>query len=247
MSFRRIWSLKAGLSLWLSAALLVSCQRPDPEPTQLGRDAEVPRSAEPVSAAATTAPGDERTLLILGDSLTAGFGLDPALAYPALLEARLREAGYPFRVINAGVSGDTSSSGRRRLAWLLRQPVEVLVLALGGNDGLRGIPTATLQDNLRSILEDAQKVHPLMLRILAGMQAPPNMGKDYAEAFQQVFPAVAKACQVALVPFLLEGVGGKPQFNQRDGIHPNAEGQKILADNVWQVLEPALKEHLDPP
>lgn len=186
---------------------------------------------------------DERDVIVfLGTSLTAGLGLeDPSDAYPALLQGRIDAAGLPFRVVNAGVSGDTSAGGLERLDWLLDQPIAVLVLELGANDGLRGLPPEDLRANLTRIVDRTRNRHPHADIVLAGMQAPPNMGPRYTQAFQQVYRSVAADRGLALVPFLLEGVGGVAEYNQADGIHPNPEGHRRVADNVWEVLEPILR------
>jgi acyl-CoA thioesterase-1 len=173
---------------------------------------------------------------VLGDSLTAGLGVAQAAAYPSLLQERLDAAHLDFQVINAGVSGDTSAGGLARLDWALDGDVRVLIVALGGNDGLRGLPADELQRNLAQIIERAQARGITV--ILAGMEAPPNYGRDYIVAFHKVYPALAARYRVALVPFLLQGVAGDDALNQRDGIHPTAAGARIVADNVWTVLEP---------
>ena len=174
--------------------------------------------------------------MVLGDSLTAGLGLPAAEAYPALLQQRLKDAGLDFEVVNAGVSGDTSAGGLARLDWALEGDVRMLIVALGGNDGLRGLPVEQLRRNLAQIIERAQARGIAV--ILAGMEAPPNYGRDYIAAFHKVYPALAAQYHVALVPFLLQGVAGIEALNQRDGIHPTADGARIVADNVWTVLEP---------
>jgi acyl-CoA thioesterase-1 len=193
-------------------------------------DARPQRSA-PV-AAATAAP----RIVILGDSLTAGLGLPVERSYPALLGERLKAEGLSYDVVNAGVSGDTSAGGLTRLDWALSGDVRILVVALGGNDGLRGLPIEELKQNLSTIIERAQARHIEV--ILAGMEAPPNFGRDYVVAFHKVYPELARQYRVALVPFLLQGVAGLERLNQRDGIHPTAEGARIVADNVWTVLKP---------
>lgn len=185
--------------------------------------------------------GERRAILILGDSLAAGSGVDLDEAFPALLQKKIDEAGLKFEIINAGVSGDTSAGGLRRMDWLLRRKIDVLVLELGGNDGLRGIAPATTKTNLQTIIDRTKAKYPQVKVVVAGMQMPPNMGEEYNTAFRQVFPEVAKANKAALVPFLLEGVGGKAQFNLPDQIHPNPDGHKIVAENVWKVLNPVIR------
>ena len=173
---------------------------------------------------------------MLGDSLTAGLGLAQGDAYPALLQQRLNTEGLEYEVLNAGVSGDTSAGGLSRLDWALDGNVRVLVVALGGNDALRGLAPDELKRNLAQIIERAQARGIIV--VLAGMEAPPNFGRDYTTAFHQVYPALAREYHVALVPFLLAGVAGNQTLNQRDGIHPTERGARILADNVWNVLKP---------
>lgn len=181
-------------------------------------------------------------IVILGDSITAGYGLDPQEAYPALLQKKIDAAGLPYTVTNAGVSGDTSAGGLRRIAWALgQQGADVLVVALGGNDGLRGISPEQTGTNLAGIVEKARARKPDMKVIIAGMQMPDNMGAEFTGKFKEVFPKVAKEKDTKLVPFLLDGVGGVEELNQADRIHPTAEGQKKVADNVWKVLEPEIK------
>jgi acyl-CoA thioesterase-1 len=179
-----------------------------------------------------------RVIAALGDSLTAGLGVAPDEAYPALLEARLKREGYDYRVVNAGVSGDTSSGGLRRVDWVLRLRPDIVIVALGANDGLRGQPVAVLRDNLLAIVERARGAGARVL--LVGMRVPPNYGAAYARDFAAVFPEVARRTGVPLVPFLLEGVAAEVRLNQGDGIHPNAEGQRLIADHLWPHLRPLL-------
>lgn len=195
---------------------------------------------------ATGAAPQERVVLVVGDSLTAGLGVLPEEAFPARVQARIDEAGLPFRVVAAGVSGETSAGGLRRIEWLLRQPVSVLVLELGANDGLRGIDPAATRRNLQGIIDRTRAAYPEARILLAGMLMPPSLGRDYTEAFRDVYPRLAEANDAALVPFLLEGVGGRPELNQPDGIHPTPAGHEIVASNVWAVLEPLLRRLVDP-
>ena len=191
-----------------------------------------------VSISATPGPAVEPVIVALGDSLTAGLGVAADEAYPALLEARLRREGFAYHVVNAGVSGDTSAGGLRRIDWALRLSPAVVIVALGANDGLRGQPPEALRDNLRRIVERARAAGARVL--LAGMRVPPNYGDDYARAFAGVYPAVARATGVPLAPFLLDGVAGDPRLNQADGIHPTAEGQRRIAERLWPYLKPLL-------
>ncbi len=179
-------------------------------------------------------------VLFVGTSLTAGLGVDPDSAYPALVQAMIDSAGLDYRVVNAGVSGETSAGGLRRLDWLLRQPVAVLVLELGANDGLRGLDVSAMQDNLRAAIDKTRAAHPDARVVVAGMEAPPNLGRDYTTAFRRAFGAIAEERDVALVPFLLAGVGGVPELNQPDGIHPTPAGHRVIAGTVWRVLGPVL-------
>ncbi len=190
------------------------------------------------TAARAAAPASGPLVVFLGDSLTAGLGLDQAQAYPALVGERLAAAGDPVRVVNAGVSGDTTAGGLRRLDWLLRQHPAVVVVCLGANDGLRGAPTEEIEANLRAIVRRAQAAGARVL--LLGMRIPPNYGPDYAGRFQAIYPDLARELGVPLVPFLLAGVGGDPALNQADGIHPTARGQEILADNVLPYVRRAV-------
>jgi len=188
------------------------------------------------------AEGEGKTILILGDSLTAGYGLDPAQAYPAVLEEKIRDTGLEWQVINAGVSGDTSAGGLRRIGWLLRRNVDILVLELGANDGLRGIQLDVTKGNLQQVIDRTRKAHPGVEIVIVGMMVPPNLGPDYSTQFRELFVELAEENQAELVPFLLEGVAGRPELNLPDGIHPTAEGHRIIADTVWKTLLPLLRE-----
>ena len=231
-----MWRKLATLALTLVIPGLAGCGAPEKPPP--------PIPAPPVPAAPAAAPvaapaGEAGPLVIfLGDSLTAGLGLSAEQAYPAVLERRLKASGMSVRVLNAGVSGDTTAGGAARLDWLLKQKPDVLVVGLGGNDGLRGLDLTDSEKNLRDIVGRARAANVRVL--LLGMLIPPNYGPDYTRQFQEMYPKIAKDFGVPLVPFLLEGVGGRPELNQEDGIHPTAEGQEKVADNV----EPALREVL---
>ena len=192
------------------------------------------------TAAPTPTPDARPVIVFLGDSLTAGYGLDPDEAFPALIQARLDEAGLAYRVVNAGVSGETSAGALRRLDWLLRQPVAVLIVETGGNDGLRGQDPATTRLNLQAILDRARALVPPPKLLLVGMEALPNYGEGYRRQFRALYPELARKNQVALVPFLLEDVAGVPDLNLADGIHPNAAGHERVAETVWKVLRPLL-------
>jgi len=197
--------------------------------------------AEPAAPAAASAPAKERVLVVLGDSLSAGFGVDPNEAWPARIQEKIREAGLPWKLVNAGVSGDTSAGGLRRLDWILRRPVDALLIELGGNDGLRGLPLEATRTNLQSVIERTRAKHPEARIVLAGMRMPENFGEAYTRTFEALYRDLAEKHRVALVPFLLDGVGGRPEFNLPDQIHPNAEGHRRVATNVWNVLRPLLQ------
>ena len=184
---------------------------------------------------------ERRTILFLGDSLTAGYGLDKDRAFPALVQAKIDSLGWACQVVNAGLSGETSAGGLRRIDWLLRRRVDVLILELGGNDGLRGISVAAMRENLQGIMDRVRAKNSEVRIVLAGMEAPPNMGEAYTSAFRKVFLELAEKNQVPLIPFLLEGVGGIPELNLADRIHPNVEGHRIVAENVWEVLKGVLE------
>lgn len=214
------------VSVFGLVAGLFGCGQPSREPGE--------KATPPTATAARPA------VVFLGTSLTAGLGLEPEQAYPALIQQKIDSAGLDYRVINAGVSGETSAGARRRVDWLLREPVAVLVLETGANDGLRGLPPDSLRANIQAVFDRAKAISPSPKLVLVGMRVPPNYGRAYTERFQAVYPEVARHNGAALVPFLLEGVGGIPRLNQGDGIHPTAEGQRVLAETVWRVLEPVL-------
>lgn len=221
-------ALLAMLALAFGAA---ACER-TPAPDALSTDAPAASKGRAEIAAVPR-------IVCLGDSLTAGLGVSPDEAFPALLEERLRAAGYRYEVTNAGVSGDTSAGARRRLEWSLGGDVRVLIVALGGNDGLRGLPVRAMRQNLAAIIEEAQARGIAVL--LAGMEAPPNFGPAYTREFRTAYADLAKTYGVAFVPFLLEGVAGVRELNQTDGVHPTGEGQRAIADLLWPELERLLQ------
>jgi acyl-CoA thioesterase-1 len=210
-----------------------------------GNGASPPREAakpDDISSTSTSAVANRPRIVVLGDSLTAGLGLSQDDAYPALLQRRIDAAGLNYSVVNAGVSGDTSAGGLSRLDWALGEKsddVRILIVALGGNDGLRALPVEELERNLATIIERAQARHVRV--ILAGMDAPPNFGESYTVSFHQVYPRLAAKYRVPLIPFLLQGVAGIDTLNQRDGIHPTPAGAQIVADNVWAALKPTIE------
>jgi len=193
---------------------------------------------------ATPAPaaGPAKTIVFLGDSLTAGLGVQRSEAFPALVEEKIRATGLPFQVENAGLSGDTSAGALRRIDWLLQRPIDVLVIELGGNDGLRGLPVKSLKANLQAIVDKTKAKNPAVKIVIAGMQLPPNLGADYAASFERIYAELARENNGVLIPFLLEGVGGHRDLNQPDMIHPTAAGHRIIADLVWRTLEPTLRK-----
>lgn len=186
-------------------------------------------------------PAQTRTLVFLGDSLTAGLGVQAGEAFPALIAEKVRAAGLPFQIENAGLSGDTSAGALRRIDWLLQRPIDVLVIELGGNDGLRGLPVKLLKANLQAIIDKAKTGNPAVKIVLTGMQIPPNLGAEYAANFASIYAELARENNAVLIPFLLEGVGGHRELNQSDMIHPTAAGHRIVADLVWRTLEPILR------
>ena len=180
-------------------------------------------------------------VVVIGDSLAAAYGVEPEEGWVARLDAKIREAKLPFTMVNAGISGDTTSGGARRIDWVLRRPVSVLILELGGNDGLRGIDPGSSRTNLHTILRKTKARYPQAKLVVAGMEMPSNMGREYTESFRQIFAEVAQEHGATLIPFLLEGVGGDPKFNLPDLIHPNPEGHQRVAEHVWKTLRPILE------
>ena len=232
------WSGRGIAAIGLCACLVLpaACRAPQ---ESAGPAAAPPPSPAPAPAGEPAEAGRPK-IVLLGDSLTAGLGLLENEAYPALLQQRLDRDGYDYEVENAGVSGDTSAGGLRRLDWALEGNVRVLVVALGANDGLRGLSTAEMKSNLTRIVQRARERNILV--ILAGMEAPPNYGGEYAASFRQAFRDVAQRERVIFIPFLLDKVAGITDLNQADGIHPNVKGAQLIADTVWSVLRPALDQ-----
>lgn len=181
-----------------------------------------------------------KTILFFGNSLTAGYGVDPSEAFPAVIQNKIDSLNLPYKIVNAGVSGETSSGGNGRIDWILSQPLNIFVLELGANDGLRGIPLDETKKNLQAIIDKVKAKYPDAKLVLAGMQIPPNMGQKYANEFKDMFPQLAQKNDMTLIPFLLQGVGGEVKLNQQDGIHPTEEGHKIVAENVWRILKDML-------
>ena len=223
--------------------LLASCGRSSERARRTPADTGTRRAvaAESVSAGTRQLTPDTRLIVFLGTSLTAGLGLDPSQAFPALIQHRLDSLRLPWRAENAGVSGETSAGALRRLDWVLKDAPAILVIETGANDGLRGLDVDTTRVNLEAIVRRARASEPGIRLVLAGMEAPPNLGSRYTERFRAIFPTVAAREHLALIPFLLAGVGGVDSLNQADGIHPNAVGERIVAANVWRVLEPLVR------
>ena len=222
-------TMKLNLPLILSLALLTACtnnQQPSEEPgnNSQAKDTIVTNTAS-------------KTIVFFGNSLTAGYGVEPTQAFPALIQQKLDSLKLPYKVINAGVSGETSSGGNARIDWILKQPLDVFILELGANDGLRGIPLSETKKNLQAIIDKVKAKNPSATIIIAGMLMPPNMGEQYTSQFRAIYPDLAKQNKASLIPFLLKGVGGESKYNQQDGIHPTPEGHKIVADNVWEILQ----------
>jgi acyl-CoA thioesterase-1 len=238
----KVLSLKSGLTqdlrlttqnfklIFLSCLLLFSACNSKPSPTGTKSDS---------ATTPTSAPSNKKNILFFGDSLTAGYGLsDPTDdAYPAVIQYKIDSLKLPYNVINAGNSGETSAGGLGRIDWVLKQKIDIFILELGANDGLRGIPVKETAKNLQAIISKLKAKYPDAKIILTGMQVPPSMGADYCNSFKAIFPQLAQKNKIGLVPFLLTNVGGIPKLNQGDGIHPTAEGARIVANNVWVVLK----------
>jgi acyl-CoA thioesterase I len=229
------------------AVLTITCCAPADEPPTPSADTgvAVDTAGAASSGADRAAPPSltgQRTVLFVGTSLTAGYGVGEDVAWPAVIRQKIEAAGLPFRVSNAGISGETSAGGLRRIDWSLQQPVDVLVLELGANDGLRGLDPDAMRRNLDEILRRTRSRYPDAAIVLIGMEAPPNLGDAYTAQFRRVFVELAREHNAALVPFFLDGVAGVASLNIDDGIHPNADGHRALAENVWPVLQPVLRE-----
>lgn len=236
----RNFKLLIFISLLFAVALLAACGKSSEATAEA--TSETPAAAKEAAPTASVPVNDARpVILAFGDSLTEGYGLEKSQAYPTLLQKRLEEQGYPYRVVNAGISGDTTAGGLNRLdAALKKNKVEVMILELGANDMLRGKDLRDTRSNLATMIEKAQAQNIKV--VLAGMEAPTNFGEDYQREFHNLFPDLAKAHKIALIPFFLTDVAGKAELNQGDGIHPNVKGTQIVLDNVWSVLEPLLKK-----
>lgn len=219
----------------LLAGILTACNSSAPE----DKSANIEQSSEDANSDTQPAAA-ERRIVFFGNSLTAAYGLDPAQGFTAIIQRRIDSLKLSYKVINAGLSGETTAGGNERVEWVLQQPVDIFILELGGNDGLRGINPASSYTNLKSIVGKVRKQYPDARIILAGMEAPPNMGQAFTKEFRGIFSRLAQEEKLELIPFILDGVGGIPSLNQADGIHPNVEGAKIVAENVWKTLGPML-------
>ena len=233
-------------ALFVALAALVAtgaCRWPGERRAATGNAASATVSKSPTAtpgAPATTLADRRPVVLFVGTSLTAGYGLDPDEAFPALVQRKIDASRLVYRVVNAGVSGESSAGARRRIDWLLRQPVSVLVLETGANDGLRGQDPSATRDNVQAILDATRRLTPAPKLVLVAMEALPNYGEPYRRAFRAIYPELARKNGARLVPFLLADVAGEQRLNQADGIHPNAEGEKLVAENIWKVLRPLL-------
>ncbi len=231
--------------LLVLAVLSTSCG--SGENPEEGVRAESPKTAvERADSSGAVGTEISKVILFLGNSLSAGLGVESEAAFPSIIQQKIDSLGWAFRVVNAGISGETSAGGLSRIDWVLKQPVDVLVLELGGNDGLRGISTEVTRQNLEQIIGKTRQAYPQADIVVAGMQIPPNLGHEYTRDFRAIYPEIAQEHNVHLIPFLLEGVGGVDSLMQPDGIHPNTRGHRVVAENVWDVLKPILKESMEP-
>ena len=233
----------------LAAFAMLGCAQPDGPPTRTPPVTQPPVTQPPVTQPPVTPPPaaqPERRgiILFLGTSLTAGYGVGIENAFPALVQYKLDSAGFPFRIVNAGLSGETSAGGLRRLEWSLQQTIDVLFLELGANDGLRGLPIQQLRANLDSIIAITQRRYPDAAVVIAGMQAPPNLGAAYTRSFRETYRDLADKYNAVLIPFLLENVAAVPHLNLEDGIHPNRAGHEVIAEAIWQSLQPVFRERM---
>lgn len=232
---RKSYSVISGLMLLL---MVWGCGSSDTKTDSQTAAGSAATGQKPQAAPAST----KRTVLFFGNSLAAGYGVEPSQAFPALIGQKIDSAGLNYTVVNAGLSGETTAGGKSRIGWVLRQPVAMFVLELGGNDGLRGLPLSATRRNLQAIMDTVRRKSPQAIIVLAGMQIPPNLGTDYTREFRELFKELADKNKAVLIPFLLENVGGIPKLNQADGIHPNPAGHKIVAETVWGVIRPILEK-----
>ncbi len=221
------------------AILISACTSQETAPEQKEMTTE---TVETRTEIAEEAPQERPRIVFFGNSLTAGYGLDEKFSFPSRVQEKLDSAGFAYQVVNAGISGETTAGGASRIDWVMEQPISIFVLELGGNDVLRGFDLKNTRENLRRIFDAVQGKYPNAQLVVAGMEAPPNMGDDYTSQFRAIYRELATDYSAALIPFLLDGVGGIPELNLPDRIHPNEEGQKIVAQNVWNTIYPLLEE-----
>lgn len=222
------------MPLLILTAIISGCGNGQKKDVKAGKPAAQPTETGPGSTEASAKP---QNILFFGTSLTAGLGVDPTEAYPALIQKKIDSLHLHYKVINGGLSGETSAAGKNRIGWLLKQPINIFVLELGANDGLRGLPLAETRNNLQAVIDRVKKKYPKAKMVMLGMQMPPNLGATYTAEFKALFSDLATKNNMTYVPFLLDGVGGVSKLNQQDGIHPTAEGHQILAQNVWSKLQ----------
>ncbi|MDX1684746.1 MAG: arylesterase [Saprospiraceae bacterium] len=233
-----------GYSRWcifLITALLAGCQPAENSDQRANPKQEV---ENPDPSTDSRNKKDRIYVVFFGNSLTAGYGLEESESFTALVQERTDSLGWPVEIINAGLSGETTSNGKNRIDWVLRQPIDIFVLELGGNDALRGLDVTNVRQNLEAIIKKVRQKSPDTRIVIAGMEAPPNMGPDYVQAFESIYPELAEKYDTELIPRFLKDVGGVPELNMEDRIHPNAEGQKILFRNVWEVLKPVIQNEM---
>lgn len=241
----RINQVRRAALLALTLITLAGCQADDNYGDAPQEEEATVREPEPQAQVLSPQRTDQKKRIVFfGNSLTAGYGLDPQQAFPALIQQKIDSLGLPYEVVNAGNSGETTAGGLRRVDWILQNPVDVFVLELGPNDGLRGLPIAEMRRNLQGILDKVREKYPQARLVVSGMQIPANMGGTYGEQFTAVYPALAEANDATLIPFLLRDVGGIAALNLSDGIHPNARGHRIMAETVWEVLQPVLIDEM---
>lgn len=221
--------------LFLSFIQLAACSNSSSSTTEAETDTVSTKTETTEAPEATT-----KTIVFFGNSLSAAYGIDPQQGFVALIQKKIDSLGLGYKVVNAGLSGETTSGGKERLGWILEQQVDVFVLELGGNDGLRGIDPELSYQNLQNMIDQVKTKYPNAKIVLAGMEAPPNMGAEFTQAFRKMYPKLAKENDVSLIPFILQDVGGIEELNQPDGIHPNVEGNKIVAETVWNTLKEVL-------
>lgn len=232
--------MKKYFFLYILACLFFWTCKESPTPAAKTQDQAATVIKTPTKQADMPLANKKKTIVFFGNSLTAGYGLDPEQGFAGLIQKKIETLALDYQVVNAGLSGETTAGGNGRIDWILRQPIDVFILELGGNDGLRGIDPSSSIKNLQSIIDKVKAKYPAAKIVLAGMEAPPNMGEAFTSEFRAMYPKLAKANNIALIPFLLDKVGGVPALNQADGIHPTAKGHQIVAETIWKVLKDVL-------